>query len=127
MALMPGRHLQSLFGECSIVKNKKWAYILMMFCCMMFAGSIGAIEDTLPPKILELALCVPTFEPIEMLIHQFGGLGSHCSHSEDLGSDVVGGDRSGSWLKVAKFLKCGLKWGSKFAAIVEHGKFCLGG
>jgi hypothetical protein len=76
----------------------------MMFWCMMFAGVVGMIEDTLLPKILELALCMPTFEPIKVLIHQFGGLGSHCSHCEALGSDVVVGDGSGSWLDMAKFL-----------------------
>jgi hypothetical protein len=95
-AFMPGRQMQSLFGESGIVKNKKWAYILMMFWCMMFAGVVAAIEDTLLQKILELALCKLTFEPMKALIHQFGGLGSHCSHCEALGSDVVGGDRSGS-------------------------------
>jgi hypothetical protein len=78
MACMLGTHLQSLFGECGIVINKKWAYILMMFWCMMFAGVVSAIEDTLLPKILELALRMPTFEPMKALIHQFGGLESHC-------------------------------------------------
>ncbi len=96
--------MQSLFEECGIVKNKKWVYILMMFWCMMFVGVVGAIEDALLPKILELALRMPTFEPIKVLTHQFGGLGSHCSHHEALGSDVVGGDRSGIWLDVAKLL-----------------------
>ncbi len=76
----------------------------MMFWCMMFAGVVGTIEDTLSPKILELALSMPTFEPIKVLIHQFGDLGSHCSNCLALGSDVVGGDGSGSWLDVAKFL-----------------------
>ncbi len=84
--------------------QKKWAYILIMFWCMMFAGVVGTIEDTLLPKILESALCMPTFEPMKALIHQFGGLGSHCSHFEALGSDIVGGDGSGSWLDEAKFL-----------------------
>jgi hypothetical protein len=65
---MLGRHVQSLFRECSIVKNKKWAYILMMFWCMMFAEVVGAIEDTLPPKILELVLRMLTFEPIRAMI-----------------------------------------------------------
>jgi hypothetical protein len=40
--------------------------------------------------------------------------------------DIVDGDGSESWLEVAKFLKWGLEWGSKLAAIVEYGKFCLG-
>jgi hypothetical protein len=70
-------------------------FILMMFWCMMFAGVVGAIEDTLSSKILELALRMQTFEPMKALIHQFGGLESHCSHREALGSDVVGGDGSG--------------------------------
>jgi hypothetical protein len=48
-----------------------------------------------------------------------------CSHCEALGGDVVSGDGSGSWLDVAKFLLCGLKWGGKFAAAVEHGGFSL--
>ena len=71
---------------------------------MMFAGVVGAIEDTLLLKILELALCMPTFEPMKALIRQVGGLGSHCSHCEALGSDVVSGEGSGSWLDMAKFL-----------------------
>jgi hypothetical protein len=75
-----------------------------MFWCMMFAGVVGTIEDTLLPKILILALCMPTFEPMKALIHQFGGLGSHYFHHEALGSDVVGGDGSGIWLDMAKFL-----------------------
>jgi hypothetical protein len=37
-------------------KQKNGRTFLMMFWCMMFAGVFGAIEDTLPPKILELAL-----------------------------------------------------------------------
>jgi hypothetical protein len=61
--------VQSLFGECSIVKNKKWANILMMIWCMMFARVVGAIEDTISPKILELELHMLTFEPMKALIH----------------------------------------------------------
>ncbi len=45
-----------------------------------------------------------TFEPMKALIHQFGGLGSHCSHCEALGSDVIGSDGSGSQLDVVEFL-----------------------
>jgi hypothetical protein len=70
---MLGRHVQSLFGECSIVKNKKWANILMMFWGMMFAGVIGAIENTLVLKILELALCVPTCKPMKAGVFLPGG------------------------------------------------------
>ena len=84
--------MQALFGECGIVKTKKWAFILMMFWCMMFAGVVGTIKCTLLPKILESALRMPTFKLMKALTHQFGGLGSHCSHCEALGSDVVGGD-----------------------------------
>jgi hypothetical protein len=76
----------------------------MIFWCMMFAGVVGAIEDTFLPKILESALRMMTFEPMKVLIHQFGGLGSHSSNCEALGSDVVGGDLSGSRLDMAKFL-----------------------
>ncbi len=36
---------------------------------MMFTRVVGAIEDTLAPKILELALCIPTFKPMKALIH----------------------------------------------------------
>jgi hypothetical protein len=75
-----------------------------MLWCMMYAGVVGAIEDTLSPKILELALRMSTFESMKALIHQFRGLGGHCSHCETLGSDVVCGDRSGNWLDVAGFL-----------------------
>jgi hypothetical protein len=72
---------------------------------IMFAGVVSAIEDdTLLPKILELVLRIPTFKPMKALIHQFGGLGSYCSHGEALGSDVVGGDGSGNLLDVAKYL-----------------------
>ncbi len=41
----------------------------MMFWGMLFAGIVGMIENTLAPKILELALCVPTFKPMKALIH----------------------------------------------------------
>jgi hypothetical protein len=61
--------VQSLFRGCSIVKNKEWANILMMFWGMMFAGVVGTIENTLAPKILEFVLCVPTFKPMKALIH----------------------------------------------------------
>jgi hypothetical protein len=46
-----GRHVRSLFGDFSIVKNKKWANMFMMFWGMMFSGVVGAIENTLVPKI----------------------------------------------------------------------------
>jgi hypothetical protein len=66
--------------------------------------SSRVIEDTLLPKILELALCMLAFKPMKALIHQLRGHGSHCSHCEALGSDVVGGDMSGSRLDMAEFL-----------------------
>ncbi len=69
MTIMPGRHMQSLFGESGIGKNQKCTYILMMFWCMMCAGVVGTIEDSLLPKILELTLCMSTFEPMKALIH----------------------------------------------------------
>ncbi len=90
--------------ETCIFKNKKWVHIFMMFWCIMFAGVVRTIEDTLPPKILELALRMLTFEPMKALIHWFGGLGSHCFYCEALESYVVSGDGSGSQLEVAKFL-----------------------
>ncbi len=64
-----GKTHGSLFGDCSIVKTKKGANILMMFWGMMFAGVVCAIENTLAPKILELALCVPTSKPMKALIN----------------------------------------------------------
>ncbi len=60
--------MQSLFGDCSVIKNKKQANILM-FWGMMFTGVVSAIENTLAPKILELALRVLTFNPIKVLIN----------------------------------------------------------
>jgi hypothetical protein len=36
---------------------------------MMFAGVVSVIEDTLLPKILELALGMSTFEPMKALMH----------------------------------------------------------
>jgi hypothetical protein len=41
----------------------------MIFWCMMFAGVVGAIEDTILPKILGLVLRMSTFEPMKALIH----------------------------------------------------------
>jgi hypothetical protein len=41
----------------------------MMFWGMVFAKVVSAIENTLVPKILELALCIPTFKPMKALIH----------------------------------------------------------
>jgi hypothetical protein len=35
----------------------------------MFAGVVSAIEDTLLPKILELASRMSTFEPMKSLTH----------------------------------------------------------
>jgi hypothetical protein len=42
-------------------QKQKIGVHLMMFWCMMFAEVVGAIEDTLSPKILELALGITTF------------------------------------------------------------------
>jgi hypothetical protein len=63
------RKVQSLFRDCSIVKNKTQANILIMFWGMMFAGVVSAIENTLAPKIVELVLCLPKFKPMKALIH----------------------------------------------------------
>jgi hypothetical protein len=35
---------------------------------MMFAGVVGVVEYTLPPKILELVLRIPTFKPMKAFI-----------------------------------------------------------
>ncbi len=40
-----------------------------MFGGMMFTGVVGEIENTLEPKILELALWFPIFKQIKALIH----------------------------------------------------------
>jgi hypothetical protein len=93
----------TVWGKWYCQKQKKGVHfddVLVQDVCL----SIGTIEDTLLPKILKLALCMLTFEPMKALIHQFGGLGSHFSYCEAFGSDVVGGDGSGSWLDVAKLL-----------------------
>jgi hypothetical protein len=60
--------VQSLFGECSTVKSKKTGKHFDVWG-MMFAGVVGAIENTLVPKILELVLWVLTFKPMKALIH----------------------------------------------------------
>jgi hypothetical protein len=52
-----------------LLRTTKWANILMMFLGIVFAGVVGVIENTLAPKILELALFVPTFKPMKALIH----------------------------------------------------------
>ncbi len=56
--------MRSLFGKCSIVKNKKMGILFDdgLGWGMMFAGVVGTIEDILLPKILELALHMPAFE-----------------------------------------------------------------
>ncbi len=44
----------------------------MMFWGMMIAGVVGTIENTLAPKILELALCVETFKPMNAYLDALG-------------------------------------------------------
>ncbi len=60
--------MQSPFRECTIVKKKMGKH----FDDVLghdFAGVVGAIENTLAPKMLELVLCIPTFKPAKALIH----------------------------------------------------------
>ncbi len=59
------------------VKDIEGAHLLMMIGCMVFAGIVGSVEDAFVPKVLELVLSIPVFEPVEMLVHGFGGFGSH--------------------------------------------------
>ncbi len=44
------------------------------------------------PEIKELALHIVTFEPMEVLIHQFGSFGCQCAHGKSLSGAVVGCD-----------------------------------
>ena len=41
---------------------------MMVFCQVVFAGIVGAIEDSFAPKVNKLSLCVAAFEPVESLI-----------------------------------------------------------
>jgi hypothetical protein len=56
------------------------AHLLMMFGCMVFVGVVGSVEDAFAPEVLELSLSVTAFEPVETLVHGFGGSGSHGAH-----------------------------------------------
>jgi hypothetical protein len=51
-----------------------------VFGCIMFAGIAGSVEDAFAPELLELLLSIPAFEPVETLVHGFGGSGSHGAH-----------------------------------------------
>ncbi len=62
------------------VKDVEGTHLLMMLGCMVFAGVVGSVEDAFAPKVPELALSIPTFEPVETLVHGFGGFGSHGAH-----------------------------------------------
>ncbi len=62
------------------VEDVEGVHLLMMFGCMVFAGIVGSVEDAFAPEVLELLLSIPAFEPVEMLVHGFGGTGSHGAH-----------------------------------------------
>ncbi len=62
------------------VKYIEGVHLLMMLGCMVFAGIAGSVEDAIAPKVPGLALSIPSFEPVEMLVHGFGGSGSHGAH-----------------------------------------------
>ncbi len=62
------------------VEDIERAHLLMMFGCMVFAGIVGSVEDAFAPEVLELLLSIPAFEPVETLVHGFGGSGSHGAH-----------------------------------------------
>ena len=40
----------------------------MVFCRVVFAGVVGAIEDSFAPKVDKLPLSVVAFEQVELLI-----------------------------------------------------------
>jgi hypothetical protein len=63
-----GNMCNHCLGTVVLSKTKKWANILMMFWGMMFAGVVGTIENTFALKILELALCISSFKPMNALI-----------------------------------------------------------
>jgi hypothetical protein len=62
------------------VKDVEGAHLLMMLGCMVFAGVVGSVEDAFAPKVPELVLSILAFEPVETLIHGFGGFRSHGAH-----------------------------------------------
>ena len=50
-----------LCGQLVTVEHVKWADALMVSRQVVFAGVVGAIENTFSPKIFELALGVAAF------------------------------------------------------------------
>ena len=62
------------------VKDVEGAHLLMMLGYMVFAGVVGSIEDAFAPKVPELALSIPAFDPVVTLVHGFGGFGSYGAH-----------------------------------------------
>jgi hypothetical protein len=62
------------------VKDIEGAHLLMMFGCMVFASVVGSVEDAFASEVLESSLIIPAFEPVETLVHGFGGSGSHGAH-----------------------------------------------
>ncbi len=63
-----------------VVEDVEGAHLLMMFGCMVFAGIVSSVEDAFVPEVLELLLSILAFEPVETLVHGFGGSGSHGAH-----------------------------------------------
>ncbi len=81
-----------------------------MLCWMMFACIICAVVDAATPEIEELTLCVAAFEPMEALIHRFGGFRCHGAHSETLSGDIVGGDHGAFELWMTHLFEHGANW-----------------
>ena len=63
-----------------VVEDVEGAHLLMMLGCMVFAGIVDSVEDAFTTKVPELALSIPAFEPVQTLVHEFGGSGSHGAH-----------------------------------------------
>jgi hypothetical protein len=49
-----------LCGQVVAVEDIKWVDVLMV-SRVVFAGIVGSIGNTFPPKIFELAMCVAAF------------------------------------------------------------------
>jgi hypothetical protein len=62
------------------VEDIEGAHLLMMFGCMVFAGVVSSVVDAFAPEVLKLSLSIPAFEPVETLVHGFGGSGRHGAH-----------------------------------------------
>ncbi len=62
------------------VNDVEGAHLLMVLGCMVFAGIVCSVKDAFAPKGPELVLSIAAFEPVETLVHGFGGFGSHDAH-----------------------------------------------